>query len=111
MIIAIPDDYHGVVSKLQCLAKLSRHEVRIFRDVAPPAERLLANLRDAEIIVPVRERTGYTREIIARLPQVVPTARVVSSKGCEARGDRLHFTPAGYRELGRRYAQALLALA
>lgn len=50
-------------------------------------------------------------EIIARLPQVVPTARVVSSKGCEARGDRLHFTPAGYRELGRRYAQALLALA
>jgi hypothetical protein len=50
-------------------------------------------------------------EIIARLPQVVPTARVISSKGCEARGDRLHFTPAGYRELGRRYAQALLALA
>jgi hypothetical protein len=50
-------------------------------------------------------------EIIARLPQVVPTARVVSSKGCEALGDRLHFTPAGYRELGRRYAQALLALA
>lgn len=50
-------------------------------------------------------------EIIARLPQVVPTAGVVSSKGCEARGDRLHFTPAGYRELGRRYAQALLALA
>lgn len=50
-------------------------------------------------------------EIIARLPQVVPTARVVSSKGCEARSDRLHFTPAGYRELGRRYAQALLAQA
>jgi alpha-L-fucosidase 2 len=47
-------------------------------------------------------------EIIARLPQVVPTARVVSSKGCEALGDRLHFTPAGYRELGRRYARALL---
>ncbi len=50
-------------------------------------------------------------EIIARLPQVVPTARVVSSSGCAAHGDRLHFTPAGYRELGRRYAQALLALA
>jgi D-3-phosphoglycerate dehydrogenase len=44
--------------------------VRIFRDVAPPAERLLANLRDAEIIVPVRERTRYTREIIARLPRL-----------------------------------------
>ncbi len=50
-------------------------------------------------------------EIIARLPQVVPTAHVVSSKGCAARGDHLHFTPAGYRELGRRYADAVLALA
>jgi hypothetical protein len=36
---------------------------------------------------------------------------VVSSKGCEARRDRLHFTPAGYRELGKRYAETILALA
>ena len=70
MIIAIPDDYHGVVPKLECLAKLSGHEVRVFRDVAPPAERLLANLRDAEIVVPVRERSRYTREMIARLPRL-----------------------------------------
>jgi D-3-phosphoglycerate dehydrogenase len=70
VIIAIPDDYHGVVSKLECLSKLSGHEVRIFRDVAPPAELLLANLRDAEIVVPVRERTRYTRDIIGRLPRL-----------------------------------------
>jgi len=55
--------------------------------------------------------SASVNEIIARLPQVLPTATVVSSKGCEALGDRLHFTPAGYRELGRRYAQTLLALA
>ena len=48
--------------------------------------------------------------IIAQLPKVVPTAHVVSSKGCESRPDHLHFTPAGYRELGRRYAATLLAL-
>lgn len=47
--------------------------------------------------------------IIAGLPKVIPTAHVVSSKGCEARADHLHFTPAGYRELGRRYAEVLLA--
>lgn len=70
MIIAIPDDYHGVVSKLKCLSKLSGHEVRISRDVAPPTERLLGNLRDAEIVVPVRERTRYTRGIIERLPRL-----------------------------------------
>jgi hypothetical protein len=36
---------------------------------------------------------------------------VVSSRGCESRPDRLHFTPAGYRELGKRYAEAMLSLA
>lgn len=70
MIIAIPDDYHGVVSKLGCLARLAAHDVRIFRDVAPPTERLLANLRDAEIVVPIRERTRFTREIIGQLPRL-----------------------------------------
>jgi hypothetical protein len=49
--------------------------------------------------------------IIAELPTVVPTAHVVSSKGCECRRDHLHFTPAGYRELGKRYAEVMLALA
>ena len=70
MIIAIPDDYHGVVHKLDCMAKLSGHDVRIFRDASPPAGRLLENLRDAEIIVPIRERTHFTQEIIGRLPKL-----------------------------------------
>jgi len=70
VIIAIPDDYHGVISKLQCLSKLAGHEIRIFRDVAPAAGRLLASLRDAEIVVPVRERSRYTREIIGQLPRL-----------------------------------------
>ncbi|WP_148590426.1 sialate O-acetylesterase [Aquisphaera giovannonii] len=48
--------------------------------------------------------------IIAGLPRVIPGARVVSSAGCQARRDHLHFTPAGYRELGKRYAEAMLPL-
>lgn len=55
--------------------------------------------------------TAGINTIIAELPKVVPTAHVVSSKGCEARRDRLHFAPAGYRELGKRYAETMLALA
>ena len=70
MIIAIPDDYHGVVSKLDCLAKLSGHDVRIFRDIAPGTGKRLALLNEAEIIVPIRERTRFTREIIERLPRL-----------------------------------------
>jgi hypothetical protein len=48
--------------------------------------------------------------IIARLPEVIPTAHVVSSAGCASRPDHLHFLPEGYRELGRRYAEAMLPL-
>jgi hypothetical protein len=48
--------------------------------------------------------------IMADLPKVVPTAHVISSKGCECRRDHLHFTPAGYRELGKRYAETMLTL-
>lgn len=70
MIIAIPDDYHNLVRTLDCLKTLEGHEVRIFNDVAPPEDRLVANLRDADIIVPIRERTRFTRGLIAQLPQL-----------------------------------------
>lgn len=48
--------------------------------------------------------------IIAELPKMIPTAHVVSSAGCISRPDLLHFAPEGYRELGRRYAEAMLPL-
>jgi endo-1,4-beta-D-glucanase Y/enterochelin esterase-like enzyme len=48
--------------------------------------------------------------IIDRLPQTIATAHVVSSAGCAAGPDHLHFTAAGYRELGRRYAAQMLPL-
>jgi len=49
-------------------------------------------------------------KIIDALPKTIPTARVVSSAGCASRPDHLHFTAAGYRELGTRYAQTMLPL-
>ena len=49
-------------------------------------------------------------KIIVTLPSVISTAHVVSSAGCVCRPDHLHFTPAGYRELGRRYAETMLPL-
>jgi hypothetical protein len=48
--------------------------------------------------------------IIDELPRTIPTAHVISSANCAARPDHLHFTPEGYRELGRRYAEAMLPL-
>jgi hypothetical protein len=49
-------------------------------------------------------------KIINELPSAIPTAHVVSSAGCAGRPDHLHFTPAGYRDLGKRYAETLLPL-
>jgi D-3-phosphoglycerate dehydrogenase len=92
MIIAIPDDYHGVVHGLDCFAKLAGHDVRILRDVAPSPERLAASLREAEIIVPVRERTRYTRELIGKLPklklfsQTGRSTRHIDVPACTERG-------------------------
>lgn len=48
-------------------------------------------------------------KIIAELPNVIPTAHVISSAGCEARRDRLHFSAAGYREFGKRYGEKMLS--
>ncbi len=49
-------------------------------------------------------------EIIAGLPKSIPNAYVISSAGCKARRDHLHFTAEGYRELGKRYGEKMLSL-
>ena len=51
---------------------------------------------------------AHANPTINRLPQVLPNAYVVSSKGCEAGPDNLHFTAAGYRTLGTRYGIKML---
>lgn len=48
--------------------------------------------------------------IIAKLPETVPNSYIISSKGCTVAEDKLHFNAAGYRELGKRYAEKMLAL-
>lgn len=49
-------------------------------------------------------------KIIDDISSTIPTAHAVSATGCEGRPDHLHFTPAGYRELGKRYAETTLPL-
>ncbi|MEM9419217.1 MAG: sialate O-acetylesterase [Planctomycetota bacterium] len=48
--------------------------------------------------------------IINKLPETIPTAHVISSSGCTAVEDDVHFDAAGYRELGRRYAAKMFSL-
>lgn len=48
--------------------------------------------------------------IIDKLPNTIPTAHIISSSGCTDQADNLHFTSAGYRILGARYATMMLSL-
>jgi alpha-L-fucosidase 2 len=49
-------------------------------------------------------------KIIEELPRTIPSAHFVSSDGCAARPDHIHFVPAGYRELGTRYGLKMLSV-
>lgn len=49
-------------------------------------------------------------KVIATIGEVIPTAHVISSKGCPCRFDHVHFTALGYRMLGERYAFKMLSL-
>jgi hypothetical protein len=83
-------------------------------------ERLLADLGLSVADVPLlvgglvpadqQGKCASMNAVIADLPRTIPTAHFVSSDGCESRPDHLHFTPAGYRELGKRYAAVMLPL-
>ena len=52
--------------------------------------------------------TASVNEIMKRLPETLSNSYVISSSGIPCNPDRLHFTSAGLRELGRRYAVKML---
>lgn len=80
MIIAIPDDYHGLVPQLDCYRRLHEFDVRVLREAAPPFDTLVERLRDAEVIVPIRERTVFDRRLLEALPRL----RLISQTGRSA---------------------------
>ncbi|HUW56427.1 MAG TPA: sialate O-acetylesterase [Planctomycetota bacterium] len=49
-------------------------------------------------------------DALRRLPERVPNTACVSSKGLGHKGDQVHFSAEAARELGRRYAKALIQL-
>jgi len=53
---------------------------------------------------------GSMNSIIQKLPQVIPTAHVISSQGLGQQGDGLHFSSAAYRTFGERYANEMLKI-
>ena len=74
--IVILDDYQDAVRKLQCAARLEGFNVKVFTNTVKGIGQLAVRLRDAEVIVLIRERTPITRQLIEKLPKVKLIAQV-----------------------------------
>ena len=52
---------------------------------------------------------SWHNHVVAKIPEVIPTGHVVSAEGIPGNGvDPWHFSAAGYRTFGRRYAEKVL---
>lgn len=89
-------------------AKVKKVYDDILSDLNIPANSL--PLIAGEVVGADQEgKCASMNEIIATLPKTMPQAIVVSSLGLPAIPDKLHFSSAGVRVFGQRYAAALLA--
>jgi D-3-phosphoglycerate dehydrogenase len=68
---AILDDYQNVALKLADWGKVKdRVEIKVFNDHLGGQDRVIAALQGFEIIVAMRERTGFPKKVIDALPEL-----------------------------------------
>ncbi len=70
MNIVILDDYQDAVRKLPCAAKLEPYPAKVFTNNVKGVGQLSVRLRDADILVLIRERTQITRQLLDKLPRL-----------------------------------------
>jgi len=70
MKISILDDYHDTLRTLSCFGKLDGHDVTIWNDHVQDVDALAARLKDAEVLVLIRERTQIRAPLLERLPKL-----------------------------------------
>jgi len=70
MNIVILDDYQDAVRKLQCASKLEAYPAKVYTNTVKGIGQLSVRLRDADVIVLIRERTHITRQLLEKLPRL-----------------------------------------
>jgi len=70
MNIVILDDYQDAVRKLPCATKLEPYPAKVFTNNVKGVGQLSVRLRDADILVLIRERTQVTRQLVEKLPKL-----------------------------------------
>jgi D-3-phosphoglycerate dehydrogenase len=79
MNIIILDDYQDAVRKLKCAARLEHLNAKVFTNTVKGIGQLSVRLRDAEVLVLIRERTHFPRQLLEKLPKlklIAQTGRV-----------------------------------
>jgi D-3-phosphoglycerate dehydrogenase len=92
MNIVILDDYQDAVRKLDCAARLEPYPAKVFTNSVKGVGQLAVRLRDADIVVLIRERTQISRLLVEKLPRlklISQTGRVgqhIDVSACTERG-------------------------
>ncbi|WP_313077180.1 D-2-hydroxyacid dehydrogenase family protein [Melaminivora sp.] len=92
MNIVILDDYQDAVRKLHCATRLDGYSAKVYTNNVKGLGQLSVRLRDADVIVLIRDRTQITRQLVDKLPRlklIAQTGRVgshVDVPACTERG-------------------------
>ncbi|HEX2540533.1 MAG TPA: D-2-hydroxyacid dehydrogenase family protein [Caldimonas sp.] len=70
MNIIILDDYQDAVRKLRCATVLETLNAKVFTNTVKGIGQLSVRLRDAEVLVLIRERTHFPRQLLEKLPKL-----------------------------------------
>ncbi|TXH56903.1 MAG: D-2-hydroxyacid dehydrogenase family protein, partial [Burkholderiaceae bacterium] len=70
MNIIILDDYQDAVRKLSCAAMLEPYNAKVFTNTVKGIGQLSVRLKDADVLVLIRERTQFPRLLLEKLPKL-----------------------------------------
>src|SRR5690242_18959039 len=70
MKIVIPDDYQNLGDQLPSYKLNADHDVTRYREPARDLDQLVERLKDAEVVVTIRERVEFSRPLLERLPKL-----------------------------------------
>jgi len=85
--IIILDDYQDAVRKLGCAARLQHLNAKVYTNTVKGIGQLAVRLRDAEVLVLIRERSQLPRQLLEKLPKlklIAQTGRVGAHIDLEA---------------------------
>jgi D-3-phosphoglycerate dehydrogenase len=68
--IIILDDYQDAVRKLRCASLLEPLNAKVFTNTVKGIGQLSVRLRDADVLVPIRERTQFPKALLEKLPKL-----------------------------------------